>query len=464
MSSGDFRIDALLASNQYSLAQQLKHGMAVTITYSFMEHTPNAAAGYETYAWLPVRDFRPLSNEQRTAIDTLLGQFSAVAGVTFQRVENDGLIRYGSYSGREGIPEHIENDGESLLRLYDSLPGTDIWLNHQSAKIGSLDSDFGRFLILHETAHALGLKHPGAYSEFDSGPYLPSDLDHSGNTILSYNGGIRDDLGAFDILALQYLYGASGGVSSANSIVIGADDVSSLHRGSFFDDKISISPGSFGTQLYINALTGNDSIELDLANFDNGAFLNINGGPGHDILRLDTQRSELSFKSDDYVPHTLLMHYSQGERIITLQLENVERIQLGDRSLALDVDAGPGEVFRLYQAAFKRTPDPDGLGYWIALKDAGMSLQEISSAFIASREFAERYGVDANDEAFIDTLYMNVLGRPADAEGQAYWLNELQTGAHNRADVLVGFSESQENHTKLLDIIGKAIEYTEFSL
>ncbi len=31
MSSGDFRIDALLASNQYSLAQQLKHGMAVTI-------------------------------------------------------------------------------------------------------------------------------------------------------------------------------------------------------------------------------------------------------------------------------------------------------------------------------------------------------------------------------------------------------------------------------------------------
>ena len=464
MSSGDIRIDALLASDQHSLAQQLRPGTPVTITYSFMEHTPNEAAGHETYAWSPVRDFRPLSSEQRTAIESLLGQFSAVAGITFQRVENDGLIRYASYSGREGIPDHIENDGESLLRPYDTSPGADIWFNHQSSKIGSLDSGFGRFLALHETAHALGLKHPGAYSAFDSGPYLPSEFDHTGNTLMSYHGGIRNDLGAFDILALQYIYGLSGTLPTANSIVLTADSPSPFHRGSFFDDKISLAPGSFGSQLHLNALTGNDSITLGLAGFDSPAWLHIDGGTGQDRLQLDAQSLELSFEHISDAPHALLLHYSKGAQAITLQLESIERIQLSDHSLALDVDAGPGEVFRLYQAAFKRTPDLDGLGYWIARQDAGMSLQEISGAFIASQEFAERYGSDTRNETFIDNLYMNVLGRTADPSGQTYWINELQSGARSRADVLVGFSESQENRTNLLEVLGKVIEYTDHSL
>jgi hypothetical protein len=35
------------------------------------------------------------------------------------------------------------------------------------------------------------------------------------------------------------------------------------------------------------------------------------------------------------------------------------------RAVALDVDGAAGQAYRLYQAAFDRAPDKNGLGYWI---------------------------------------------------------------------------------------------------
>ncbi len=94
---------------------------------------------------------------------------------------------------------------------------------------------------------------------------------------------------------------------------------------------------------------------------------------------------------------------------------------------------------RLYVGAFSRQPDEGGFLYWASLK---AHLLVIAAQFIASAEFAGRYGPLSNRE-FVERVYLNVLGRGADLNGATYWTGLLDDGV-DRADVLIGFSDSVE--------------------
>ena len=48
--------------------------------------------------------------------------------------------------------------------------------------------------------------------------------------------------------------------------------------------------------------------------------------------------------------------------------------------------------------------------------------------FLASAEFKELYGEDVSNQSYVNTLYLNVLGRGADESGLIYWLGRLNTG------------------------------------
>ena len=97
---------------------------------------------------------------------------------------------------------------------------------------------------------------------------------------------------------------------------------------------------------------------------------------------------------------------------------------------------------RLYQAYFLRPADAAGLQFWAGERRAGRSLSNVSSRFAESAEFVSRYG-DLDDAGFVDLVYRNVLGRPADDAGSAFWIRELERG-RSRGDVMLGFSESEE--------------------
>lgn len=66
-------------------------------------------------------------------------------------------------------------------------------------------------------------------------------------------------------------------------------------------------------------------------------------------------------------------------------LLQVERIQFSDKTLALDIDATAGKAYRVYQAAFNRTPDTGGLKYWISKMDGGLTLDGVASGFVPAR-------------------------------------------------------------------------------
>ena len=145
-------------------------------------------------------------------------------------------------------------------------------------------------------------------------------------------------------------------------------------------------------------------------------------------------------------------------------LQNVERIQFSDTMLALDTGANQtaGSGYMLYKAAFNRTPDAGGLGYWINQMDKGMSYSDVAKNFVTSSEFQTAFGgSNPSVNTLVTKLYNNVLNRAPDAGGLAFWQEKLTTG-WSTADVLGFFSTSGENVTNVTPLIANGIQYQQF--
>lgn len=207
---------------------------------------------------------------------------------------------------------------------------------------------------------------------------------------------------------------------------------------------------AFSTILPVPAPTaGNDLLQ-------GGAGSTIDGGAGIDtVLYKGSQYSYLVGHSDSTFT---VLELTTGK---TDTLTNVERLLFDHQPLAIDADGNGGQAYRLYQAAFHRTPDQAGLGYWMAQLDHGLGLRDVAANFVTSKEFGDLYGASATNDAYINLLYNNVLHRAPDGPGAQYWSTALATGME-RADVLIQFSESVENKAALIGQIGNGFGYTLF--
>ncbi len=140
-------------------------------------------------------------------------------------------------------------------------------------------------------------------------------------------------------------------------------------------------------------------------------------------------------------------------------LASIERIQFSDAMFALDIHGAAGQAYRIYQAAFARTPDAGGLGFWISAMDSGYSIRAVAAEFMKSAEFASMYGATISNTAFVEKLYQNVLRRPGDQGGIDFWVKALDNKQTDRIDVLAQFSESAENQSAVAQIIGNGFEF-----
>ncbi|MFP6730555.1 MAG: M10 family metallopeptidase C-terminal domain-containing protein [Alphaproteobacteria bacterium] len=163
----------------------------------------------------------------------------------------------------------------------------------------------------------------------------------------------------------------------------------------------------------------------------------------------------------DGIFETGIVSFDSATGVITINgpagqgtLTDVDRVIFSDGSLAFDLDGNAGQTYRLYQAAFGRTPDVPGLTVNVGVVDDGLTLKGLSGAFLVSAEFVALYGADSTVDTFLTALYANVLNRAPDQAGFDSWNSLLESGQLDRADVLIGFSESGENIT----LVGTAIE------
>lgn len=191
----------------------------------------------------------------------------------------------------------------------------------------------------------------------------------------------------------------------------------------------------------------NDLLTVDMAGG------RIDAGSGLDRVQFTSTLFQARVSRD--VNQNLLVDFNSiGLQSTNYILQNVERLQFTDTTLAFDLNAQ--QAYRLYQASFARTPDIGGLSYWIDALDDGLGLRGAARGFIASSEFLAAYGTSAKPDEYISKFYMNVLGRAGEAGGVAFWSGELNRGV-SLADILVGFSESGENVARLAPLIGQGI-------
>ncbi len=120
-------------------------------------------------------------------------------------------------------------------------------------------------------------------------------------------------------------------------------------------------------------------------------------------------------------------------------------------------------VVRVYRAFLGRAPDAGGLQFWIKRKRnvapaKTWSVTQIATEFTNSNEFKAKYGSLTNRQ-FVTQIYTDVLGRAADQAGVNYWTGKLDRMEKTKAQVVVGFSESNEYKTKQAQNTDVAVAY-----
>lgn len=212
------------------------------------------------------------------------------------------------------------------------------------------------------------------------------------------------------------------------------------------------STGSSGVQVYHtpngDILMGASGDEVMTGNAGNDHFYGlsgndtIDGSGGYDTAFYRGARAEYTGSFNGGV---LTLADNVAGRDGTDTIKNVERISFTDSTVAFDVNGDAGQAYRIYQAAFDRTPDQHGLSFWVGRLDGGQGLVNVANEFLASPEFQQKYGTNLTNDQLVNDLYQNVLHRAGDAAGVAFWDNALAQG-ETRAQVLAAFSESPENH------------------
>jgi hypothetical protein len=110
-------------------------------------------------------------------------------------------------------------------------------------------------------------------------------------------------------------------------------------------------------------------------------------------------------------------------------LVSVERVQFGDRSVAFDLGLGEsaGNTVRVIGAALDAQYNGIAafVGIGIDLFEAGMNLLEVCAAALSTPLYLSIAG-SASNEAFVSTVYRNVVGVAPSAGELAYFTSLLQ--------------------------------------
>jgi Ca2+-binding RTX toxin-like protein len=380
-------------------------------------------------------------------------------------------------------------------------------------------------VALHEVGHALGLKHPFGEPDADGhtgdGPYLPKSEDDAGHTVMSYTGTPVDpsQYSAFDIAALQYIYGPSAAWNAGDTrYVVGAGAATLIGDGGGSDTldgsaqtqdmALYLAPGywgyvgqkaasisaagqvsiDFGTVIE-NALGGSGADQI----IGNNVANQIDGGAGNDVLdgaggddklvggagndKLAGGAGNDRLEGGDGLDTAVFAGVTSGFTVAAGNggwtvadksgalgadtLVGVERVVFSDGAIAFDLDGIAAQAYRLYAAAFNRTPDTGGLGFWMAALDRGMSLDDVATGFTQNAEFTSMYGPTRTPESFLSTLYQNILHRAPDQGGFDFWAKAMH-GGWTEGQVLALFSESTENQAQVVGQIAHGIAYLPF--
>ncbi|GMG81425.1 hypothetical protein LNKW23_06380 [Paralimibaculum aggregatum] len=368
--------------------------------------------------------------ELEPILENVFAQWSSVADIEFEQVEDDGAPLTGPSSADIRISLADTQVIGALGYAYFPQVGEVVMDANLEDVVDDYEAETAGELffaiVLHEVGHALGLEHTDVFTAvMAAGNFLtPTELQPD------------------DINNIQAIYGAQD-----DDIEVPPIDPSLTPEPQLFAAPVELVGNSEANAL--TADNGDDTLRGGQGNdtLDGGAGNDlIEGGGGNDLMEGNAGLDTALF-SGNYGPSRLaftddgLLVRGDDSRLDTLN--GIERLAFDNGILALDLPGSElGYVYRLYTAAFGREADA-GLLYWQEALSEGMTRLDLAEAFVMSDEFGDRYGVP-DDEDFIDALYLNVLGREAEDKGHDFWLDAFAEGT-SRAEMLVYFTESGEN-------------------
>jgi Ca2+-binding RTX toxin-like protein len=361
--------------------------------------------------------------------------------------------------------------------------GHTLGLNHPGGYPAAPPPDYAKDAIYREDSRQYTLM---SYFEASNTGATHSVQDTTGAETVHY----ASTLLLHDIAAIQRLYGANMTTRTGDTTY----GFNSTEAGSAFDitsadQQVVLSIWDAGgiNRLDLSGYAEAQVIDLRAGNFSNAGKLTANisialgtvihdavGGSGNDTITGNDANNLLRGNAgDDYLDGDLGVNAAQyaspgknfeivltaGYSPFTVQdrfggegtdtVVGIQELRLGEltvhtgdfllsRSLFAD-QAGffgwASYLFHLYIAEENRAPDALGLYYWAARMAEGAKITDISDSFYEQAETRSIFDPSLSNDAFLTTAYTNMFRHAPDADGRAYWLEQLAT--QSRGDVLL---------------------------
>ncbi|HKU06828.1 MAG TPA: M10 family metallopeptidase, partial [Bradyrhizobium sp.] len=264
--TGNPYVDGILSGVEWGVS---------TLTFSFP-----ASASYYEYTSEPGNNFKAFTTVQQAAIRDVLAEYASVANVTFTEIAETSTqhadLRYG------------ESDAPTTAWAYypnTLAQGGDAWFNNSNHYYDSPKAgNYAYLTMLHETGHALGLKHAHEVkSAFGAMPVDHDSLEYTVMSYRSYVGGpatgytlaadsYPQTLMMYDIAALQEMYGA-------NLATNGGDTVYrwSATTGEMFINGVGQGAPA-GNKVFMTVWDGGGHDTYDFSNYTTNLSVNLQPG------------------------------------------------------------------------------------------------------------------------------------------------------------------------------------------
>jgi len=289
----DEDIDALIESDGWADPNPNLPG--TNLTYAF----PNSPSDYPAGTTETQNNFETFNPIQRSATTQILQQIATVADLSFTQLldnqESGATLRYamsdepdvayaylpGSGLGGTAWFRNSPIDGRGTPSFDSPVPGGYAWMS-----------------IIHETGHALGLKHgheaPAVSFDRDSVEYtVMTYRSYVGQDVNGYSNetwGFPTTLMALDIAALQRLYGPNFNFNSGDSVYTWSTTTGQ----SFVNGVGGLTPGN--NRVFMTVWDGEGTDTYDLSNYSNSVTIDLR--PGEWTTTSPVQIANLGFNND----------------------------------------------------------------------------------------------------------------------------------------------------------------------